>query len=326
MHKRTSLRRRAFVPALLALLLISLGGLASGQTTELIGNNNLVDTDADLARGNCYRIDRDCTLYQIESCLGFFGPQFLTFTVHEGTQEFGSYTKIGEWQVLRSGTGEALYPSGPINVPLTAGTHVIVSVNWSGSNEHFFTAQPSQVVSFGEQLHGFEGSAAAAAGTITSAVDLQEAPFQRLRTSSDVGTNYCIAVPNSTGQTGAMGATGSALIIDQSLTLEASSLPPGQFGIFVAAPANGFSAGTFGSSNGNLCLDSTSIGRYRAPGQIQQIDASGSIALSIDISAIPNGSGTVAATAGSQWFFQAWHRDSVGLGSNLTNGLRVSFQ
>ena len=143
--------------------------------------------------------------------------------------------------------------------------------------------------------------------------------------SVGLGTNYCNAVPNSSGQAGTMGALGSGLVADNDVTLTASNLPPNQFGIFAVAPLQGFVPGTGGTSNGNLCLLGN-IGRYAGPGQILSSGAAGEFQLSIDLQTIPQGGGTAGTSAGQTWNFQAWFRDAVGLGSNFTDGFSITFQ
>lgn len=139
-----------------------------------------------------------------------------------------------------------------------------------------------------------------------------------------LGTNYCTATANSTGATGAISAFGSILAASNDVTLSGANLPAGQFGIFVTSAISGFVPNPAGS-NGNLCL-AGSLGRFVGPGQILQINGSGSMSLSIDLTAIPSGAGTIAVVAGDTRYFQAWHRDGVGGGSNFTDGLEVTFQ
>ena len=140
-----------------------------------------------------------------------------------------------------------------------------------------------------------------------------------------IGTNYCSANPNSTGSSSSMSATGSASVALNDLTLVATGLPPLGFGFFITGPASGFVQNPGGSS-GNLCI-SGSIGRYVAPGQIQNSGLAGTIDLLIDSSAIPTPLGPVAMSPGSTRFFQLWHRDSNASGptSNFTDGLEVTF-
>ena len=142
---------------------------------------------------------------------------------------------------------------------------------------------------------------------------------------SSLGTNYCTAAANSTGAPASISAAGSDSAAANNLTLSADGMPSNQFGIFIVSPTQGFNAGVGGSSNGNLCL-SGSIGRYRGPGEILSTGAAGSFVLPIDLTAIPQGAGTVPTSAGQTWNFQAWYRDGVGAGSNLTNGIEILFQ
>ena len=142
---------------------------------------------------------------------------------------------------------------------------------------------------------------------------------------SSLGSNYCTAAANSTGGSASISASGSDSAAANNLTLGAEGMPSNQFGIFVVSATQGFNPGLGGASNGNLCL-SGSIGRYRGPGEILSTGATGSFELPIDLSAIPQGAGTVPTTAGQTWNFQAWYRDGVGAGSNLTDGIEILFQ
>ncbi|MEM1450968.1 MAG: lectin-like protein [Planctomycetota bacterium] len=141
-----------------------------------------------------------------------------------------------------------------------------------------------------------------------------------------LGTNYCMANPNSTGNAGTIGAMGSLLIADNDLTLMGSDLPNQAFGFFLASRLQGFVPNPGGSA-GNLCLGGA-IGRYVGPGQIQNTGLTGEISLAIDLTQIPQPTGPVTALPGESWNFTAWHRDTSGMGamSNFTDGLAVTFQ
>ncbi len=141
-----------------------------------------------------------------------------------------------------------------------------------------------------------------------------------------LGANYCGANQNSLGLEASISAQGSAVASDNNLTLVASSLAPGSFGFFLTSQTTGLASNP-GGSQGNLCLGG-SIGRYVGPGQIQQADSVGEIALPLDLTAIPQPTGFASAAAGDTWSFQAWYRDSVAgqPTSNFTDGLTVDFQ
>ena len=98
-----------------------------------------------------------------------------------------------------------------------------------------------------------------------------------------------------------------------------------RFSFFLTSRTQGFSANP-GGSQGNLCL-AGAIGRYVGPGQIQSSGATGSITLQLNLGAMPQPTGPVAAVAGQTWNFQAWYRDAVAgtPTSNFTDGLRVTF-
>jgi hypothetical protein len=140
-----------------------------------------------------------------------------------------------------------------------------------------------------------------------------------------IGTNYCTANPNSTGQTGDMSASGSASVAANNLTIEASDLPMNAFGYFLTSATQANTPNP-GGSLGVLCLGGN-IGRYTGPGQIQNTGASDSFDLLLDLTQTPTPTGFISVLAGDVRSFQAWHRDSVGgtAVSNFTDGLEVTF-
>lgn len=142
-----------------------------------------------------------------------------------------------------------------------------------------------------------------------------------------IGTSYCgPGVPNSTGSSGVISASGSAAVASNDLTLQASSLPNSAFGYFLTSRTQALVPQP-GGSLGVLCLGGA-IGRYVGPGQVQNTGATGAIALLLDLGQMPTPTGPVAAVAGETWHFQAWHRDAVGgtAVSNFTDGLSVVLQ
>jgi len=141
-----------------------------------------------------------------------------------------------------------------------------------------------------------------------------------------VGTNYCIANVNSTGQTGLISGTGSASVAANNLTLAASRLPNNAFGYFLTSLTQSITPNP-GGSLGVLCVGGQ-IGRYSGPGQIKNSGATGSFSLLLNLNQIPTPTGFVVAVVGQTRYFQTWHRDSVGGAavSNFTNGLNVTFQ
>ncbi len=139
-----------------------------------------------------------------------------------------------------------------------------------------------------------------------------------------LGSNYCPGVVNSSGTAGVMSAVGSSSAAANDVTLTADGLPPSQFGIFITSRTQGFVPMGGGTSNGNICLGGA-IGRFNRAGEILPTGGAGTISLALDLTDIPQGNGTVTVLAGDTWNFQAWHRDGVGLGSNFTDGLEISF-
>lgn len=139
--------------------------------------------------------------------------------------------------------------------------------------------------------------------------------------SIGLGSVYCAAVPNSSGETALMRASGSG-VAGEPVTLYAHRLPVNQFGFFIASRTTGFVPGA-GGSDGNLCLGG-SIGRFS--NQIRNSGASGEIWIDIDTSNLPI-PGTPAVVAGEWLRFQAWFRDvNPGPTSNYTAGFTVPFE
>lgn len=154
-------------------------------------------------------------------------------------------------------------------------------------------------------------------------------PGVSARYISLVGTglvlNYCQAAPNSTGVAATISAIGTPIVANNDVTLRAAGLPMNQFGTFLTSQMQGFLPGTGGTSNGNLCV-AGQIGRFSNPGQILSSGTSGVIVLPIDLMQIPQGSGFVSISPGEDWYYQAWFRDPVGVGSNFTDGLEINYQ
>jgi len=235
-------------------------------------------------------------LYQISNGGGAFDVTF-------GFQSGGSTTSTlfgGDWfGGIFPGTAGVDSGNADANLNLTVGT-----VDLSGS-----AGEVLMSISFDNSLNPNSAVAILAANVDTTGL----------------GANYCSTNPNSAGLLGTMGATGSNLVADNDVTITASQLPPNQFGIFVTSMIQGFSPGGGGSTNGNICVGGA-IGRFSRPGEILGTGASGSFSLTLDLTDIPQGNGSVAVMSGQTWNFQAWHRDSVGLGSNFTDGISIGFQ
>jgi hypothetical protein len=141
----------------------------------------------------------------------------------------------------------------------------------------------------------------------------------------NIGTNYCMANPNSTGITGSTSAVGRTTAAENDVTLTASDLGTFSFGFFIASQTQGFVTNP-GGSQGNLCL-SGAIGRYVGPGQIKNSGASGSFSLMLDLTTTPTPTGFVTVMGGETWNFQCWHRDTIGgmAVSNFTEAVSIDF-
>ncbi|WP_145194669.1 hypothetical protein [Planctomycetes bacterium Poly30] len=138
-------------------------------------------------------------------------------------------------------------------------------------------------------------------------------------------TTSCVVRPNSTGQMGRLVGSGSSYVAENDVRLRASRLPQMAFGYLLTSRTAGFSA-LPGGSSGNLCLGGA-IGRF--VGQIQSSGAQGQIETVVDLTALPQPLGAVAAQPGETWYFQLWHRDSSPGGpptSNFTASLAIDLR
>ncbi|MEZ6014283.1 MAG: hypothetical protein R3F49_04165 [Planctomycetota bacterium] len=146
-------------------------------------------------------------------------------------------------------------------------------------------------------------------------------------TPKQLGVRYCSpATPNAVGVPGELTATGSDVASDNAFVLNASALPAGTFGFFFTGDARA-SVTQPGGSQGVLCVGG-GIGRYVAPGQVQQANAAGEFSLAVDLTQHPRPIGVVSVQAGETWTFQAWYRDTyiVFPTSNFTDALEVTFR
>ncbi len=140
--------------------------------------------------------------------------------------------------------------------------------------------------------------------------------------------NFCgVPEPNSSGYPAAISMTGSLVVADDDFTLQATSLPQGEFGFFLNSRGQGFVANP-GASQGHLCLGGDqAIGRHNRAHEILHSGVSGVFSLHLDLADMPTPTLPVAVAAGETWNFQAWFRDTnPGSTSNFTDGLSVTYE
>ncbi|MEZ6004587.1 MAG: hypothetical protein R3F33_10430 [Planctomycetota bacterium] len=131
-----------------------------------------------------------------------------------------------------------------------------------------------------------------------------------------LGTSYCVANPNSTGQAAVVAAYGYPAVADNALVLTVQDLPPSQFGYFLMGSAQGFLPG-FGGSDGNLCLAGLLV---RLNDRIELSSTAGTAARLLDLPSRPQ------ITAGTTWHFQYWTRDqNAGFTSNTSDAVTIQF-
>lgn len=159
------------------------------------------------------------------------------------------------------------------------------------------------------------GAATARSGEALVKVVPDEAP----------GIVFCgPAVVNSTGLPAELALLGSSLASADNLTVRVDDLPRNSFVLFIASQAPVMNPN---GGNGSILCIGGQIGRFVGPGQIRQAGAAGTVSLQLDLPALPSPTGSVVATAGQSWYFQAWYRDQApGLSYNFSDASVVLLQ
>lgn len=143
-----------------------------------------------------------------------------------------------------------------------------------------------------------------------------------------VGANYCGPMtPNSSGVPSSLRATGSRSLLSNDLVLEASDLPPNQFGVLLSSQGRDYQP-ILAHSPGTLCLGGThAIGIHHRPQDIRHSGSMGTFAIPVDASALPLNGSTYAVQPGDTLYFQVWHRETSASGptTQFTNGVQVEF-
>jgi len=142
------------------------------------------------------------------------------------------------------------------------------------------------------------------------------------REGSGLGTPYCCpSVPNSSGSSVQLVASGSPVVADGDLTLSTSGLPPDRIGMYIAARETAW-VPQAGGSQGVLCLGGPIA---RLAGTAASSGPAGQIQASIDLASL----GVLGAVqAGETWSFQLWYRDALGgqSTSNFSDAVSIDFQ
>ena len=145
--------------------------------------------------------------------------------------------------------------------------------------------------------------------------------FDLLDFSFPVGTAMCAPInSNSTGQNGQLTADGSPIATDNSLTFLAADLPLNQAGFLINSRSN---IGNPTLISDGLVCHGPDFGRHNMA--VGNSGSSGTIATTVDLTALPRPGAPEPALAGQTWYFQFWYRDGPGV-SNLTNSIQIEFQ
>jgi hypothetical protein len=119
--------------------------------------------------------------------------------------------------------------------------------------------------------------------------------------------------------------TGGLDLATNDTVLRASGVPNASFGYFLCSRVHQVPAGLPGSQ-GQLCLGAP-LGRFNRPGEVVSGVPGGTVQLTLDLTNLPQPSGSVAATTGESWHFQLWYRDAnPQVTSNLSEAIRLTFE
>lgn len=136
-----------------------------------------------------------------------------------------------------------------------------------------------------------------------------------------VGTNYCVANPNSTGATGHLVGYGREEVAGNDLVLVGVNLPLDVYGLLLNSPNQTFVANAGGSA-GNLCVG-PDLGRHAK--QLENTAGTGLLNVRVDLTGLPRPNGVPhVVQPGETWNFQFWHRD--GTTSNFTDAISITFR
>ncbi|HXR43447.1 MAG TPA: hypothetical protein VN759_01485, partial [Pseudolysinimonas sp.] len=139
-----------------------------------------------------------------------------------------------------------------------------------------------------------------------------------------IGTSYCSANLNSSGQTAAIAALGSTSVADDFLRVQTTHTAVDQLGLFMMSQNQGF-VPFFNGSQGNLCVSAPIVRLTNTPGSVSSSGPQGLLNLRVGLTTLPAG---LSILPGQTWHFQSWFRDNVGGNStsNTSDAVSVTFQ
>ncbi|HEX5051761.1 MAG TPA: hypothetical protein VFZ65_08320 [Planctomycetota bacterium] len=139
---------------LLTLCLASFAPLAAQNIDTLGSTSNPATTG--LAKANLFGVDTTTLVLEMEWYLDVPGADTLTYFVYRHHSRNGSATL--EWTLpvnVAGGGGPAWYSTGPIALPLVAGNHYALGVEFNSTLTYYFSlGSPGAPVSFGNWQRG----------------------------------------------------------------------------------------------------------------------------------------------------------------------------
>jgi hypothetical protein len=195
-----------------------------GELTEIVGSWDLFSAlIPGISCGNIYNVTTPTTLVEYKMWMDVPLPTEIYYVVYEGDALTGDYDLIQQTYVPSSGTGEAWYSSGSINVPMLASKYYFVGMTYIGNITWGMDDDASPLpLSFGTFETDVLGIVAfPPPPTITNAVTNQGAVKQAIVTS-----NGPVDWLSASHDVGSLAPESTELV---SLTANASTLSPGSY-------------------------------------------------------------------------------------------------
>ena len=131
-------------------------GAPLGEVFEVGGtgdNNN----GSNRLRGNAYAIAQDTVLTELESWVNTGDdPRTLHWLVYQASSASGNYSLIHQQDTVENTPGARYASSGPLSIPLAAGSYYIFALHWTSSITYYLddSANPPESTPIGDLISG----------------------------------------------------------------------------------------------------------------------------------------------------------------------------
>jgi len=112
-------------------------GLVIGTQVETFSSPAWIGSGLLDSCGNVFNVTNSTTLYEISNYLAITRSTDLYFFVYKGTGPTGTFIKVMDKYVAKTGKGTKWFSSGAMNVDLIAGNHYYIGVAWGFADRCF---------------------------------------------------------------------------------------------------------------------------------------------------------------------------------------------